>query len=72
MRAVFLNPLSLALMSSVLMVGCTSSEEDQLREWMAQERANARPRVTPLEEPKPFTPQAYTGAEGMDPSTLSN
>ena len=48
MRAVFLNPLSLALMSSVLMVGCTSSEEDQLREWMAQERANARPRVTPL------------------------
>lgn len=67
MRKAFLNPFCLALMSSALLMGCTSSEEDQLREWMAQERANARPRVTPLEEPKPFTPQAYTGAEGMDP-----
>lgn len=62
-----LTPLWLALLGSVFLMGCTSSEEDQLREWMAQERANARPRVTPLEEPKPFKPQAYSGAEGMEP-----
>ena len=62
-----LTPLWLALLGSALLVGCTSSEEDQLREWMAQERANAKPRVTPLEEPKPFKPQAYSGAEGMEP-----
>ncbi|MEB5965866.1 pilus assembly protein PilP [Comamonas testosteroni] len=63
----FWSPFCLLLASSALLAGCTSSEEDQLREWMAQERANARPRVTPLEEPKPFKPQAYTGAEGMEP-----
>lgn len=62
-----LTPLGLVLLGSALLMGCTSSEEDQLREWMAQERANAKPRVTPLEEPKPFKPQAYSGAEGMDP-----
>lgn len=62
-----LTPLWLVLMGGAFLTGCTSSEEDQLREWMAQERANAKPHVTPLEEPKPFKPQAYTGAEGMDP-----
>ena len=67
MSKLLLNPLWLALVSSALLMGCTSSDEDQLREWMAQERANAKPNVKPLEEPKPFKPQVYTGAEGMDP-----
>lgn len=67
MSKAFLAPVWLILMGSALLAGCTSSEEDQLREWMAQERANARPRVTPLAEPKPFKPQAYTGADGMEP-----
>ena len=67
MSRAFLSPVWLLLMSSALLAGCASSEEEQLREWMAQERANARPRVTPLEEPKPFKPQAYTGADGMEP-----
>ncbi|QXZ09864.1 pilus assembly protein PilP [Comamonas sp. Y33R10-2] len=62
-----LNPLLLAFVGSALLMGCTGSDEDQLREWMAQERANAKPFVKPLEEPKPFKPQVYTGAEGMDP-----
>ena len=55
------------LLGGALLSGCTSSDEDELRAWMAQERANAKPRVTPLEEPKPFKPQAYTAAEGMEP-----
>ena len=67
MSKLLLKPLWLALVGSALLMGCTSSEEDQLREWMAQERANAKPNVKPLEEPKPFKPQVYTGAEGMDP-----
>ena len=67
MSKFLLKPLWLALVGSALLVGCTSSEEDQLREWLAQERANAKPNVKPLDEPKPFKPQMYTGAEGMDP-----
>lgn len=55
------------LISVIALSGCISSGEDDLREWMAQERANAKPKVKPLEEPKPFKPQAYTEGEGMAP-----
>ncbi|CAB5664962.1 Pilus assembly protein, PilP [Delftia tsuruhatensis] len=55
------------LATSLALSACSASDEDDLRSWMAQERANAKPRIRPLEEPKPFTPQAYLGADGMDP-----
>lgn len=61
------NTLVLVLFTSIALLGCSSSAEDELREWMVQEKASARPRIIPLEEPKPFKPQAYTGTEGMDP-----
>ena len=68
MTKVSFRPLWLVLLSSsLLLVACSSAEEDELRSWMAQERANAKPHITPLEEPKPFKPQAYLGSEGMDP-----
>ena len=58
----------LLMLSACLAVsGCTSSDQEELQTWMAQEKANAKPRVKPLEEPKAFTPQAYLGADGMDP-----
>lgn len=57
----------LVLAACLSLVACTSSEHEELQTWMAQERANAKPRVKPLEEPKLFTPQAYLGSEGMDP-----
>jgi type IV pilus assembly protein PilP len=59
---------ALVLATAVLLVtGCVSSGEDELREWMASERAQARPRVTPITEPKKFEPQAYTVASELDP-----
>lgn len=57
----------LVLAACLPLVACTSSEQEELQTWMAQERANARPRIKPLEEPKLFTPQAYLGSESMDP-----
>ena len=49
------------------LLGCGSSGEDELREWMAQERAQTKPRVTPLTEPKQFQPQPYTADAGLEP-----
>ena len=49
------------------LLGCASSGEDELRQWMAQERAQTKPHVTPLTEPILFEPQAYTAESGMDP-----
>lgn len=56
--------VSLALIS---LVGCTSSGESELRDWMASERAQARPRVTPLTEPKQFQPVGYEVNSEIDP-----
>lgn len=47
--------------------GCGSSGEDELRQWMTEQRATTKPRVTPLAEPKKFEPQAYTAENGIEP-----
>lgn len=59
--------VSLMAFCVALLAGCGSSGEDELRQWMANERAQAKPRVTPLTEPKQFIPQPYGGEEGLEP-----
>lgn len=41
-----------------VLAGCAPAHQD-LHEWMAEERRNARPHVVPLKEPKPFVPAVY-------------
>lgn len=57
----------LLLVSLFTLSGCFSSDEDELRHWMNDLRANARPRVTPLKEPKQFQPQSYSVNGLVDP-----
>lgn len=61
-----LKLISLVLLSAVL-IGCSSSGDDELRQWMAELRATTKPRVTPLTEPKQFVPQAYAMEGGVEP-----
>ena len=49
------------------LAGCAPAGEDELREWMAQERAQTKPRTTPLSEPTKFQPQTYTEESGTEP-----
>ena len=58
---------SLIMLCALSTWGCGSSGEDELRQWMANERAQANPRVTPIAEPKQFLPQPYAAEEGMEP-----
>lgn len=51
----------------VLVAGCGASEQEELQQWMAEQRAQTKPRVTPIPEPKKFTPQTYTEAATTDP-----
>ncbi|MCE1251321.1 MAG: pilus assembly protein PilP [Comamonadaceae bacterium] len=55
------------LCAAVALAACGSSDEDELRQWMQEQRANARPRVIPIEEPKEFKPQDYIGSGDADP-----
>ncbi|WP_298925461.1 pilus assembly protein PilP [uncultured Ramlibacter sp.] len=57
---------SIAALGFVL-AGCGSSEQDELQQWMAEERAQTKPRVQPIPEPKKFTPQPYTEQAVTDP-----
>jgi len=58
--------ISLIVVSAVLS-GCSSSGDDELRQWMADLRATTKPRVTPLAEPKQFFPQVYAMESGVEP-----
>lgn len=48
---------------------CDSDQED-LQRWMAEERAQVKPSVPPIMEPKKFTPQAYTEASSFEPFNM--
>jgi type IV pilus assembly protein PilP len=51
----------------LLLAGCGASEQDELQQWMTEQRAQTRPKVTPIPEPKKFAPQAYTQEAATDP-----
>ena len=61
------NKLTWIALMVLPLLGCNSSGEDELRAWIAQERAQTKPRITPLTEPSVFQPEAYTAESGMDP-----
>lgn len=48
------------------LAGC-GSDLDELRQWMEQQRKEAKATVTPLLPPKKFLPQPYESAAGADP-----
>ena len=52
---------------AVVISGCGSSGDDDLRQWMTDLRATTKPRVTPLTEPKQFLPEAYAMESGLEP-----
>jgi len=58
----WITPLLLALLG-----GCSMSEDEKLKGWIAEQRQQIRPRVNPLPVPKPFQPEPYEAAALPDP-----
>src|SRR4051812_2733544 len=56
-----------AVMAVALLAGCGASQQDQVQEWMNEQRAQTRPKVQPIPEPKKFSPQPYTQETAFDP-----
>lgn len=52
---------------SLALTGCAPSGEDELRSWMAEQRATTKPSVQPLTEPKKFIPEPYTQEGAVEP-----
>jgi type IV pilus assembly protein PilP len=59
--------LLLALAAALALSACGSSEQDEVTQWMLDQRAATKPQVQPLPEPKKFAPQAYTQEAAVDP-----
>jgi len=64
-----MNRIKLLATVCLLMVlaGCGSSSEDDIRQWMVEERNQTRPKVAPIPAPKQFKPEAYTNAAATEP-----
>jgi type IV pilus assembly protein PilP len=64
MRAALLLP---AVLLAAGLSACDSADEGEIQRWMQEQRAQTKPQVAPIAEPKNFTPQAYTQEGGLDP-----
>jgi len=58
--------LALLLCAASLLAACTG-EQEELTQWMEQQKREVRPNVTPLSPPKKFNPQAYASITGVEP-----
>lgn len=58
---------SLMLACVAVLTGCIASGEDEVRQWISEERAQAKPRITPITEPKQFKPEAYAADAQLEP-----
>lgn len=54
-------------LTAVLLGACSDSPDQDLQQWMSQQRAKAQPKVKPLSEPKQFKPENYRRGSQLDP-----
>jgi type IV pilus assembly protein PilP len=59
--------LTLMLISLTGLGACSTSDQDELQQWMAEQRSQSRPLVVPLPEPTKFSPQPYTQEGAIEP-----
>ncbi|MFZ2295516.1 MAG: pilus assembly protein PilP [Polaromonas sp.] len=63
---------SRALTASLVLVlfglaGCGSSDQEELQQWMTEQRNATRPKVAPLPAPGKFSPQTYNQEGAVEP-----
>lgn len=54
------------LLAVALVAGC-NSDESELQAWMQEQKGQVKPNVQPLQAPKRFDPQPYTGGGAVEP-----
>ena len=43
----------------LILGGCSGSGEDELQQWMTDQRNQTKPQIAPIPAPKKFQPQVY-------------
>jgi type IV pilus assembly protein PilP len=65
------RPFFLAVLPLMMLVSCTASSEDELRQWMATQKSQTFPKVERISEPKQFKPETYTQLTEVEPFSVS-
>jgi type IV pilus assembly protein PilP len=55
------------LATALTLAGCGASSQDELHQWMAEQKSQTRPRIAPISEPKQFKPESYTQVTAIEP-----
>ena len=58
---------ALAVASLVMLATGCADEQDELQQWMEQQKREVKPSVLPLNAPKKFNPQPYASMDGVEP-----
>jgi len=56
----------LASAFALMLAGC-SGEQEELSQWMEQQKREVKPNVQPISPPKKFVPQPYIALNGVEP-----
>lgn len=59
--------LLMSLVAAGALSACGASDQEEIQKWMAEQRAQTKPSVKPIPEPKKFTPQVYTQEAAVEP-----
>jgi len=51
----------------LLLGACGAASDDELTQWMAEQKSNTHPKVAPLTEPKQFKPETYSQVTDIEP-----
>jgi type IV pilus assembly protein PilP len=54
----------------LLLAACSQSGQEELQDWMREQRAQTKPKVQPIAEPKKFAPEAYDAQRSTDPFSM--
>lgn len=66
MRIRFVSSVLISLVLFALSA-CGTAPEDELRQWMADQKSQTHPKVAPLPEPKQFKPETYSQSTEVEP-----
>lgn len=66
-RALTATGLTLA---TFFLGGCESSDQQELQQWMTEQRNETRPKIARLPAPTKFTPETYDSTVAVDPFSI--
>jgi type IV pilus assembly protein PilP len=57
----------IGIIFSLTLTGCFSDDQQDIKQWMQEQRNATRPNVSPIPEPKKFTPTPYQNDLSIEP-----